>query len=126
MTSDAARPKCLAPPRGVWHRPGGRRSYLRNAQADLIREGYEVDVKLNDRKVVHSSFVRFPGLVFELGLSPLFRIGAPRRFPHRGWKPPESPRRRSSPWMKASRDSSAVVLIVEQGRSKTRRSSAQR
>lgn len=46
------------------------RSALRSVRADLIREGYEVDVKMNDRKVVNSCFVRFPRLVFELGLSP--------------------------------------------------------
>lgn len=46
------------------------RAYIRSVRADLMREGYEIDVKLNDRKVVHSSFIRFPGLVFELGLSP--------------------------------------------------------
>lgn len=32
-------------------------------------EGYDVAVTLNDRKTVYSSFVRFPGLLYELGLS---------------------------------------------------------
>jgi len=29
-----------------------------------------VEVKANDRRTVHSAFVRFPGLLFDLGLSP--------------------------------------------------------
>jgi len=44
--------------------------YLRAIQGDLMREGYEVGVKANDRKVVHSAFVSFPGLLFDLALSP--------------------------------------------------------
>ena len=46
------------------------RAYLRAISSDLTREGYTVDVKINDRKVVHSAFIRFPGLLFELDLSP--------------------------------------------------------
>ncbi len=46
------------------------RAYLRSIRADLEREGYTVDVKANDRKVVHSAFVRFRGLLHELDLSP--------------------------------------------------------
>lgn len=45
------------------------RSYLRAIQADLKREGYEVEVKINDKRTVHSASIRFPGLLFELGLS---------------------------------------------------------
>jgi hypothetical protein len=38
-------------------------------RADLAREGYAVEIgKPSDRKVVHSAFVRFPGLLHELGL----------------------------------------------------------
>ena len=33
-------------------------------------EGYAVQLKVNDRKTVVSAFVRFPGLLYELGLSP--------------------------------------------------------
>ena len=47
------------------------RSYLKAIQADFSREGYQVDVKVNDRRTVHSAFIRFPGLLFELGLSPM-------------------------------------------------------
>src|SRR3989304_4607392 len=31
-------------------------------------EGYRVRLRLSDRKAVHSAFVRFPGLLHELGL----------------------------------------------------------
>jgi hypothetical protein len=46
------------------------RGYLEAVRADLRREGYGVDLgRLSDRKVVHSAFVRFPGLLHEMGLS---------------------------------------------------------
>lgn len=47
------------------------RRYLTAVRADLAREGYEVTLKLSDRRVVHSAFVGFPGLLAELGLSGL-------------------------------------------------------
>lgn len=46
------------------------RGYIRAIQADLAPESYAIAVKVSDRKTVHSAFVRFPGLPFELGLSP--------------------------------------------------------
>lgn len=46
------------------------RDYLRAIRREFTAENYEVTVKLNDRKVVHSAFVRFPGLLYELRLSP--------------------------------------------------------
>lgn len=46
------------------------RAYLRTIRAELSAEGYVVDLKVNDRKTVHSAFVRFPGLLYELSLSP--------------------------------------------------------
>lgn len=46
------------------------RSYLRAVKSVLTAEGYTLELKVNDRKVVHSAFVRFPGLLYELGLSP--------------------------------------------------------
>jgi hypothetical protein len=46
------------------------RAYLRAMRTELVAEGYAVEVKLNDRKVVHSAFLRFQGLLYELGLSP--------------------------------------------------------
>lgn len=35
-------------------------------------EGYRVEVKINDKRTVHNAFVRFPDLLFDLGLSPYF------------------------------------------------------
>lgn len=46
------------------------RVYLRAIQSELAKEGYSVELKVNDRKVVHSAFIRFAGLLYELGLSP--------------------------------------------------------
>jgi predicted nucleotidyltransferase component of viral defense system len=45
-------------------------SYLRAIRSDLQREGYAIEIKANAQRVVHSAFVRFPGLLFEMGLSP--------------------------------------------------------
>jgi hypothetical protein len=45
------------------------RAYLRAIQGELQAEGYPIALKVNDRKVVHSAFVRFPGLLYELQLS---------------------------------------------------------
>lgn len=54
-------------------RPGSGydfRGTLDAIRADLEREGYRVDIaRPSDRKVVHSAFVRFPGLLHEMGLS---------------------------------------------------------
>lgn len=45
-------------------------AYLKAVQTALLPEGYTLDVKLNDRKAVHSAFVRFPELLYAAGLSP--------------------------------------------------------
>jgi len=46
------------------------RGYLDAIRADLEREGYRVEIgRPSDRKVVHSAFLRFPGLLHEMGLS---------------------------------------------------------
>jgi Nucleotidyl transferase AbiEii toxin, Type IV TA system len=45
------------------------RGYLQAIRSELIPEGYIVELKVNDRKAVHSAFVRFPGLLYDLGLS---------------------------------------------------------
>jgi hypothetical protein len=54
-------------------RPGAGydfRGYLDASRADLDREGYRVDIAgPSDRRIVHSAFVRFPGLLHEMGLS---------------------------------------------------------
>jgi predicted nucleotidyltransferase component of viral defense system len=46
------------------------RGYLRAIKRELSAEGYMLDIRLNDRHVVHSAFVRFRQLLYELGLSP--------------------------------------------------------
>lgn len=46
------------------------RSYLQAIRSEFTAEGYQVDLKVNDQKTVHSAFVRFPGLLFDLNLSP--------------------------------------------------------
>jgi len=46
------------------------RAYLQAIQTTFVAESYDVRLKVNDRKTVHSAFVRFPGLLHELGLSP--------------------------------------------------------
>lgn len=45
------------------------RSYLRQIERDFSAEAYVLDFKVNDEKVVHTAFVRFRGLLHELGLS---------------------------------------------------------
>jgi predicted nucleotidyltransferase component of viral defense system len=46
------------------------RAWLRAVRTELEAESYAVELKVNDRRVVHSAFVRFAGLLHELGLSP--------------------------------------------------------
>ena len=46
------------------------RLYLRAIQSTFNAEGYTLDLRVSDRKVVHSAFVRFRGLPYELNLSP--------------------------------------------------------
>src|SRR5215208_6370459 len=46
------------------------RSYLRSIQIDLEAQGYKITLKVSDQKTVHSAFVRFQGLLYELRLSP--------------------------------------------------------
>ena len=51
------------------------RGYLQAIKSELSSEGYLVELKANDRKIVHggkdhhSAFVRFPGVLYDLGLS---------------------------------------------------------
>ncbi len=46
------------------------RAFLKSLRSDLETQGYVVELKVNDQKTVHSAFVRFPGLPFDLNLSP--------------------------------------------------------
>jgi len=45
-------------------------AYLRAIRAEFEAEGYAVTLKVSAQKTVHSAFVRFPRLPYELGLSP--------------------------------------------------------
>ncbi|MCB8944061.1 MAG: nucleotidyl transferase AbiEii/AbiGii toxin family protein [Ardenticatenaceae bacterium] len=45
------------------------RAYLQQIMRDFSTEAYAVDIKLNEKRVVHKAFVRFRGLLHELGLS---------------------------------------------------------
>ncbi len=47
------------------------RAYLKAIRADLSPEGYQIEIKINDQKTVNSAFIRFPGLLYEMGLSPM-------------------------------------------------------
>ena len=46
------------------------RKYLRAVQNDLRAENYQVEIRVNDSRVVHSALIRFSGLLYELELSP--------------------------------------------------------
>jgi len=45
-------------------------AYLQGIRRDLETQGYAVALKVSNQKTVQSAFVRFPGLLFDLGLSP--------------------------------------------------------
>jgi hypothetical protein len=46
------------------------RAYLQAIRKDLEAQGYVITLKVNDQKTVHSAFVRFAGLPYELNLTP--------------------------------------------------------
>lgn len=45
------------------------RAYLQRINSTLTTEGYQVELKVSDQKIIHNAFIRFRGLLFELGLS---------------------------------------------------------
>jgi hypothetical protein len=45
------------------------RAYLKTIKKEFEREGYTLELKVNDKRTLHSAFIRFSGLLFELGLS---------------------------------------------------------
>lgn len=45
-------------------------AYLKAIRREFEGEGYKVALKASDSRTVNSAFARFPGLLFELGLSP--------------------------------------------------------
>jgi hypothetical protein len=46
------------------------RAYLQTIKNELTAEGYALELKANDKRTIHSAFIRFSGLLYELGLSP--------------------------------------------------------
>lgn len=44
-------------------------SYLDTIQSEFTLEGYTLDLRMSDQKVVHSAFVHFRGLLYEMDLS---------------------------------------------------------
>lgn len=48
----------------------GFKTALIGVKRDLAREGYQLEIKVNDSKTVATALVRFPGLPYELGFSP--------------------------------------------------------
>jgi hypothetical protein len=46
------------------------RALVRAVQSELRAEGYESATKISDRRAVSGAFVRFAGILFELGISP--------------------------------------------------------
>jgi hypothetical protein len=46
-------------------------SLLNEIRSTFNGEGYELDIRLNEQHTVQSAMLRFPGLLFELGLSPM-------------------------------------------------------
>jgi predicted nucleotidyltransferase component of viral defense system len=45
------------------------RRYLHAIHSELVPEGYTVALKVSDQKTIHTAYVHFPGLLFDLGLS---------------------------------------------------------
>lgn len=47
------------------------RDYLKAIRLNLSAEGYQVELKVNEQKTVNNAYVRFPGLLYEMALSPM-------------------------------------------------------
>ncbi len=45
------------------------RFFLDRILKELTAEGYQISIKINDKKTVHSGFIQFQGVLFEAGLS---------------------------------------------------------
>jgi predicted nucleotidyltransferase component of viral defense system len=45
------------------------RAYMRAIKDEFAKEGYQVAIKVNDKKTVHAALVRFTNLLYEFGLS---------------------------------------------------------
>jgi predicted nucleotidyltransferase component of viral defense system len=46
------------------------RAYIQTVQRDLAAQGYQITVKIGDKKAVHGALIRFTGLLYDLNLSP--------------------------------------------------------
>lgn len=46
------------------------RRHLRAVRAELSGEGYRVELRIREHRTVHGAFVRFPGTLYDIGLSP--------------------------------------------------------
>lgn len=46
------------------------RKFLEAIRSEMTAETYDVEIKLNEDRVVHSAFIRFRGLYYQLGVSP--------------------------------------------------------
>jgi hypothetical protein len=44
-------------------------SYAKAIESEFHREGYEVEIRLPSDRAVQNAWVKFPGLLFEMGLS---------------------------------------------------------
>ncbi|MFZ2098513.1 MAG: nucleotidyl transferase AbiEii/AbiGii toxin family protein [Anaerolineales bacterium] len=45
------------------------RAYLRAIQDEFVKEGYQIGIKLNDKRAVNAAFIRFNSLLYEFDLS---------------------------------------------------------
>lgn len=55
----------VVPGEGLDFRPA-----LAHVKRSLEREGYRIELRVKDQKTVASAFIRFPGLPYEIGISP--------------------------------------------------------
>ena len=46
-------------------------AFMRATRTQLLKEGYQVELSINQRRTVHRGLLRFPGILHELGLSAL-------------------------------------------------------
>ena len=46
------------------------RDWLQTIRAELAAERYRIELRVRDSRTVHGALVRFPGLLYEVGLSP--------------------------------------------------------
>ena len=45
------------------------RGYLERIRTEFTAEGYQIELSISDKKTVHHAFVKFRGLLYEMGLS---------------------------------------------------------